>query len=65
MIRYKNYPIYGVEQVLYTGFMIRGKCEGYGIMTDEYGRIYYQGEFLKGKIHAENAVIYRNNLKLE
>jgi hypothetical protein len=67
-IRYKGFPVYGEDLLLYTGFMICGKPQGAGILSDSDNKIYYSGDFLKGKIHSENATLYwqlssRKNLK--
>lgn len=39
--------------------MICGRPQGVGSLSDADGKIYYQGDFLKGKIHSENATLCR------
>ena len=71
-LRYYFYPLYGNDDVYYTGFVINNRCEGYGRLSLKGGEnnifgvksqdiIIYEGDFRKGGIHNSNARIYHSN----
>ena len=71
-LRYYFYPLYGNDDVYYTGFIINNRCEGYGRLYLKGGEnnifgvksqdmIIYEGDFRKGGIHNKSAKIYHNN----
>lgn len=64
-IRYNKYPIYGADHVFYTGFTIMDKPQGFGTLSDKFDNIYYKGDFQKGFIHSNHAVIFGNQLNVE
>jgi antitoxin component YwqK of YwqJK toxin-antitoxin module len=71
-LRYYFYPLYGNDDVFYTGWLINNRCEGYGRLSLKGGEtnifgmksqdiVIYEGDFRKGGIHTKSSKIYHPN----